>query len=86
MSKKSIKEINSEEILQEIISDKNFSSEEKLILGGGSNILFTKNYDGIVLKNDLHGIELVNEDERQALEIFRSSLSGCHSFHWDDLL
>jgi UDP-N-acetylmuramate dehydrogenase len=33
------------------------------ILGGGSNILFTKNYDGLVLKNELKGIELVNEDD-----------------------
>ncbi len=34
-----------------------------LILGGGSNILFTKDYDGLVLKNELKGIELVNEDD-----------------------
>jgi UDP-N-acetylmuramate dehydrogenase len=34
-----------------------------LILGGGSNILFTKNFDGLVLKNELKGIELVKEDE-----------------------
>lgn len=33
-----------------------------LILGGGSNILFTKDVDGIVLKNELMGVELVNED------------------------
>jgi len=33
-----------------------------LILGGGSNILFTKDFDGLVLKNELKGIELVNED------------------------
>ena len=30
-----------------------------LILGGGSNILFTKNFDGLVLKNDLKGISVV---------------------------
>ena len=34
-----------------------------LTLGGGSNILFTKNFDGLVLKNELKGIELVKEDE-----------------------
>ncbi len=34
-----------------------------LILGGGSNILFTKNFDGLVLKNDIGGIELIREDE-----------------------
>ncbi len=33
------------------------------LLGGGSNILFTKNVDGFVLKNDIKGIEQINEDE-----------------------
>ncbi|MBW0178452.1 UDP-N-acetylmuramate dehydrogenase [Sediminibacterium sp.] len=32
------------------------------ILGGGSNILFTRDVDGLVLRNELNGIELVNED------------------------
>jgi UDP-N-acetylmuramate dehydrogenase len=34
-----------------------------MILGGGSNILLTKNYDGYVLKNEISGIEIVHEDE-----------------------
>ncbi|MFT3680643.1 MAG: UDP-N-acetylmuramate dehydrogenase [Ferruginibacter sp.] len=34
-----------------------------LILGGGSNMLFTKNVDGLVLKNEISGIEKINEDE-----------------------
>ena len=34
-----------------------------LILGGGSNILFIKDYDGLVLKNEVTGIEKINEDE-----------------------
>lgn len=32
-----------------------------LILGGGSNILFTKNVNGLVLKNELKGIEVISE-------------------------
>lgn len=36
---------------------------ETFILGGGSNILFTKNYDGLVLKNQITGIEKIDEDE-----------------------
>ncbi len=35
----------------------------KLVLGGGSNILFTKDVDGLVLKNEIKGIELINEDD-----------------------
>ena len=33
------------------------------ILGGGSNILFTKDFEGCVLKNEMKGIELQHEDE-----------------------
>jgi len=34
-----------------------------LLLGGGSNILFTGNYDGLVLKNEIKGIEKIKEDD-----------------------
>lgn len=34
-----------------------------LILGGGSNLLFTKNFDGWVIKNDLKGIDCISENE-----------------------
>lgn len=33
-----------------------------LILGGGSNILLTKDFDGLVLKNEIKGIEVIHED------------------------
>ncbi|MEP7081019.1 MAG: UDP-N-acetylmuramate dehydrogenase, partial [Ginsengibacter sp.] len=36
---------------------------EQLILGGGSNVLFTENYDGIVLINKIPGIEIIKENE-----------------------
>jgi UDP-N-acetylmuramate dehydrogenase len=35
----------------------------KLVLGGGSNILLTKDFDGIVLKNEIKGVEVIKEDE-----------------------
>jgi len=36
---------------------------ERLLLGGGSNILFTGNFSGLVLKNEIKGIEVVREDD-----------------------
>ena len=50
------------EDLKSILSDKKFIDTPQLILGGGSNLLFTKNFDGLVLKNNLKGIELLRED------------------------
>lgn len=38
-------------------------NSQLLILGGGSNLLFTQDFDGLVLKNELKGIEVVREDE-----------------------
>lgn len=37
--------------------------KNKLILGGGSNLLFTRDYDGIVIKPTIGGIHVVREDE-----------------------
>ncbi|MEP7371757.1 MAG: UDP-N-acetylmuramate dehydrogenase [Chitinophagaceae bacterium] len=39
------------------------SQTSSLVLGGGSNILFTKDFGGIVLKNEIGGIEKIEEDE-----------------------
>lgn len=35
------------------------------ILGGGSNILFTQHFEGLILHNKIKGIELVQEDEKK---------------------
>ncbi len=46
--------------LEELIS--NNTEHNTLLLGGGSNILFTKDFDGLVLKNEINGIDLLHED------------------------
>ena len=38
-----------------------------LILGGGSNMLFTKDFEGLVVHNKIRGIELVEEDDKTVL-------------------
>ena len=38
------------------------SDQQLMVLGGGSNILLTKDFEGVVLKNELKGIELIDED------------------------
>ncbi len=43
------------------------TEEPLLILGGGSNILLTKNFDGLVLKNEIHGITVLSEDDDYAI-------------------
>ncbi|HEX8425414.1 UDP-N-acetylmuramate dehydrogenase [Hymenobacter sp.] len=40
---------------------------EQLILGGGSNLLFTKDFEGVVLKNEIRGLEIISQDEDTAL-------------------
>ena len=38
-----------------------------LVLGGGSNLLFTKDYKGLILHNKIQGIDCVEEDEKSVL-------------------
>ncbi|RPD42474.1 UDP-N-acetylmuramate dehydrogenase [Chitinophaga barathri] len=54
---------HSREALEEILADPQYKHTRKLILGGGSNILLTKDFDGLVLKNEIKGIHTVSEDE-----------------------
>jgi len=50
--------------LEELLNHSKIKDQNsKLILGGGSNILLTKDVAGAVLKNEISGIDVVNEDE-----------------------
>ena len=39
------------------------TKDKRLVLGGGSNILLSGDFDGYVLKNDMVGIDVVEEDD-----------------------
>src|ERR1700759_807850 len=56
-------EIKLAEELKGILGDKKIAGEKKLILGGGSNILLTQNYNGLVIRNCIPGIEVTSETE-----------------------
>ena len=59
--------INSVAALQEILADDKLMEEESFILGGGSNILLTRDVDGLIIKNEIAGIELENETDSHLL-------------------
>ncbi len=59
--------IHSEQDLEELIKLPVFKNEKRLFLGGGSNILFTKDFDGLIIKNELTGKAIVEQNEDRLL-------------------
>ncbi len=55
-------EINSDEEIQLLISSGILNNKKFFILGGGSNVLFTENFDGIVIKINTKGKKKIKED------------------------
>jgi len=55
------------EDLDEVFLSGRFRSQRKLILGGGSNVLFTRGFTGIVLKNEIKGLHTMSENEDEVL-------------------
>jgi UDP-N-acetylmuramate dehydrogenase len=49
--------------IRDVLTDNRYATLPLFVLGGGSNILLTKNFDGLVLKNEIHGIEMIRETE-----------------------
>lgn len=73
-------EINSKEQFLELIQSGQLSRQPFLLLGGGSNILFTKDVDGLVVKMNITGREILFQDEDIALvRIFAGE-------NWDDIV
>lgn len=55
--------IRSHDDLSELIQTDIYQNEPHYILAGGSNILFTGDFKGLIIKVDLKGIEISREDE-----------------------
>lgn len=56
-------EVFNEQELQSFLQYKQFQDLPILVLGSGSNILFTKDFDGVILKYSSNGISLQDENE-----------------------
>lgn len=72
-------EINRVSDLFTFLSKEN-QKDKMLVLGGGSNILFTKSYEGIIISLKNKGIELIDEDENNILVEISSGES------WNDFV
>src|SRR5687768_8911784 len=56
-------DLDSVEDFIDLLSAKHFSVMKRFVLGGGSNVMFTNDFDGLVLKNSIVGIDLLKEDK-----------------------
>ena len=56
--------INTINELIEVTKTNVFKDLELLILGGGSNILFTKDFDGLVILNNIKGKEIIEQNQQ----------------------
>lgn len=70
--------------LEELKAALNEKGDDKLlVLGGGSNILFTKDFNGLVIKNEITGFEVIYENDDEAYvkagagEIWHSFVLEC---------
>jgi len=55
-------EVQNKDELINILLNNDFKDMPKFILGGGSNILLTKDFEGLVIKINIRGIEKIKED------------------------
>ncbi len=59
-------ELHSLQDIKSVIDEGRLNNQAVLVLGGGSNLLFTKDFDGLVLHPCFKGIEVLEEDEKNA--------------------
>jgi len=66
--------------LSDVFHELSSSGSKFLILGGGSNVLFSGDYHGTVLLNQLKGIEVIGENETYYL------IKAASGENWDDFV
>ena len=73
-------EISSTGEIQELIADRPLFKSRIFVLGGGSNVLFTKDFDGLIINNLIHEIKIVEEDNESCV------VEAGAGVKWDDLV
>ena len=80
--------IQSIEELQELLQLPLYQNEKHLILGGGSNVLFTNDFNGLVIKVESRGIYIVEETDEtitlkvNAGEVWHDLVAYCVQHDW----
>ncbi len=69
--------IEKESHIAELFASPEFKDNKKFFLGGGSNILFMKDFDGIVIQNKLKGIKILSEED----ETIHLKMMGGEDWH-----
>ena len=65
--------------VSELLASKLFRTKPYLFLGGGSNILFSKDFDGLVIKMEIKGIEVTHETD-DTVTIHAGAGENWHAF------
>ena len=55
-----------DEILK-LLNDDFFRKQKIMIIGGGSNILFTRNFNGLVIHNKITGIQVLSDKKNELI-------------------
>ena len=71
--------INTKEELYRLFSKEKYARLPRLLLGGGSNILFTKDFEGIVIKINLKGIFI---EKKQGDWVYIKAMAGENWHHF----
>jgi UDP-N-acetylmuramate dehydrogenase len=56
-------EVNNNLEIKQLLSEQRFKNFQKLVLGSGSNILFTKDFNGLVITQASNRINITSEDD-----------------------
>jgi UDP-N-acetylmuramate dehydrogenase len=72
--------VNNASELRDLITHDLWQEQPHYILGLGSNILFTKDYEGIIVFNNIKGFEILEEDQSSV------TVKACAAENWHDLV